>query len=371
MAEETPAQPEPEPEARPETQPEAKPESHRVAAPRKVSALGRNGLQWSVLLVTFALALISFGYVGYRVYLDVTQVDPLEQLRVQVSGQLSEQSERLQALNRGLSESDDRQVSAAVTVEDELATIRQRLDKTVRMVVEAAPPDEREWKLAEVEYLLRIANHRVTMEQAVRGALQLTVAADAVLESLDDFSMHEVRAELAREISALKMVPGLDVTGIYVRIDALREGVGKLRARKPWAEQGHDSAVAAVVEESERSVWTMLVERLSQLVRIEAADALPRRPHLSEDEVQYMQQVLRLQLEQAKLGLLRKNQTLYTGNLSATAMWVREYFDLESPASVMVLDELAELAAIQLDVDIPDISGSSNLLRGLRRLEEG
>ncbi len=352
MAEEIPA--------KPETQPEIEPGG------------GILRLQWGLLLATFTLALISSAYVGYRVYLEMTQVDPLEELRGQVRSQLTEQGERLVGLSRTLSEADARQSDAAMMIEDELATLRGRLDETVRMVVEAAAPDEREWKLAEVEYLLRIANHRVTMEQDVRGALQLTVAADAVLESLDDFSMHEVRAELAREISALKMVPGLDVTGIYVRIDALSEHVGQLQARRPWAQaQRQEGSAETIVEEAERSVWTMLAERLSLLVRIQVADALPRRPQLSEEEVQYVHQLLRLQLEQAKLGLLRKDQTLYTGNLSSAATWVREYFDPEAPASVMVLDELTELAAIQLAVGIPDISASSNLLRGLRRMEEG
>ncbi|MCZ6868878.1 MAG: uroporphyrinogen-III C-methyltransferase [Gammaproteobacteria bacterium] len=346
----------------------AKPE----AQPEKDSGGVTLRLQWGVLLVALALALISSAYVGYRVYLETTQVDPLEELRGQVRGQLAEQGERLVDLRRTLSEADARQSNAAVMIEDELATLSGRLDETVRMVVEAAAPDEREWKLAEVEYLLRIANHRVTMEQDIRGALQLTVAADAVLESLDDFSMHEVRAQLAREISALKMVPGLDVTGIYVRIDALSEHVGQLQTRRPWAQaQSSEDPAETVVEEAERSVWAMLAERLSLLVRIQVADALPRRPQLSEEEVQYVHQLLRLQLEQAKLGLLRKDQTLYTGNLSSTATWVREYFDPQTPASVMVLDELAALAAIQLTADIPDISGSSNLLRGLRRLEEG
>lgn len=328
----------------------------------------RGGTLWALVLVALGLALVSAGYVGHRLYVDLTRDDPLAQLRERVGSQLTEQGNRLGELNRTLRESETRHSSLQLTTEDELATLRERLDAVVRMVAEAAAPSKREWKLAEVEYLLRIANHRATMEQDVRGALKLTQAADGVLESLDDFSLHDVRAELAREINALKLVPGLDVSGIYVRIDALNEQVGRLQARKPW-EQSQDPVNDAPVEE--RSAWAMIAERLSYLVRIRVADALPRRPHLSADEVRYLHQVLHLQLEQAKLGLLQTDQALYAGSLASTAMWVREYFDPEAATSVVVLDELSALAGIQIVNEIPDISGSLNLLRARRRTEEG
>jgi uroporphyrin-3 C-methyltransferase len=333
-------------------------------------AEGGVGLQQGLLVAALVLALFSSGYVGYRVYLETTRVDPLEELRAQVAGQLSEHGDRLEALNRSLSEENARQADAMVMVEDELATLRERLDETVRQMLEAGPPSEREWKIAEVEYLLRIANHRVKMEQDVGGALELVRAADAVLESLDDFSMHEVRAELAREINALKTVPGLDVTGIYVRIDALGDQIARLQVRMPF-ELAPDAEGEALADEPERSVWAAIAERLLGLVRIRVGDALPRRPQLSGEEVQYLEQLLLLQLEQAKIGLLRKDQTLYTGSLKSAAMWVKEYFDGDDPVSVLVLEELAALQEIELVADLPDISGSLNLLRELRRVERG
>ena len=64
--------------------------------------------------------------------------------------------------------------------------------------VNQGPPSEREWKLAEVEYLLRIANHRILMERDVVAARDLLSAADAVLNDLDDFRCISVVGNFTR-----------------------------------------------------------------------------------------------------------------------------------------------------------------------------
>lgn len=327
---------------------------------------------WALVWVALACAVFAAGYVGHRLYVEMTRVDPLASLREQFAGQISEQSGRLGELNRKLSELDTRDTDVQAQTEDKLATLSKRMDDTELKLNEAQAPNERRWKLAEVEYLLRIANHRAILEQDVRGALQLTQAADEVLASMDDMSLHEVRAELAREITALKMVPGLDVTGIYARIEGLSANVGKLDQRKPFAREGGDVAAAAEgAPAPERSVWGTIADRLLRFVKIEVSPALPRRPQLTSDELEYVHEMLRLQLEQAKLGLLRKDQNLYVGSLKSVGMWVTDYLDPQAAASVAFLDELAALEQIQLAVAMPDISGSLNLLRDLRRAEEG
>ena len=84
------------------------------------------------------------------------------------------------------------------------------------------PVSVQAWKTAEVEYLLRVANQRVLMERDVKGALGLLKSADGLLSELDDYAMHDVRAALAEEILRLEQFVSADVSGIFLRLEAVK-----------------------------------------------------------------------------------------------------------------------------------------------------
>ena len=81
--------------------------------------------------------------------------------------------------------------------------------------------------------MLRIANHRVLMEQDANGALTLLLAADQILAELDDFALHAVRARLADEVIALRSVPRDDLQGIYLRVEAMKSLLDDLHFAGP------------------------------------------------------------------------------------------------------------------------------------------
>lgn len=75
--------------------------------------------------------------------------------------------------------------------------------------------------VAELEYLVRLANQRLLTEDRPQGALTLLVAADQLLKSMDSADTLAVREVLAKDISALKLVQPVDREGIYSRLGAL------------------------------------------------------------------------------------------------------------------------------------------------------
>ena len=106
-----------------------------------------------------------------------------------------------------------------------------------------APAAPRDWQLAEVEYLLRLANHRVRLERDADGATDLLTAADETLARLDDFAFHEVRALLAEETASLRAFEGADVAGVFLRLEAAKGLIDQLPLRLP-AYAGEASAYA-------------------------------------------------------------------------------------------------------------------------------
>ena len=123
---------------------------------------------------------------------------------------------------------------------EELAAQRHALEEaraamadTIVDNVASAPPTPREWRLAEVEYLLTVANHRLLLQDDAKGAERLLALSDGVLADLDDYRFHEVRALLAEERLSLKTFDYADTQGVFLRLEAVKESLNRLPLRLP------------------------------------------------------------------------------------------------------------------------------------------
>ena len=78
---------------------------------------------------------------------------------------------------------------------------------------------------------------------------------------------------------------------------------------------------------------------------------------------------LRLQLQAARLAMLRGDQASYISSLQTAERWLQEFFDPQSAQVKAVLDTLMDLQKVDLEPVLPDISGSLIALR--ERLKAG
>ena len=274
----------------------------------------------------------------------------LREFRVQVQDQLNESAEHT------------RSVIAASTVEQtqQLAANEAAVIKSLNAALNGAPPSQRVWKLAEAEYLLRIANHRVLMEQDSAGALMLLEAADQIFAELDDFALFEVRASLSDEIVALRQVRRNDLQGLYLRLESLKAQVDTLPLPQPKYIQVQQSD--GVTE----SVWTQLIEALQGFVRVRSVQSQEAlQPFLAPQEGVYLQLNLYLALEQAQLAALKRQQSVFEHSLLNVRRWVVAHADSENAQIRLLLTELDELLLLELERPLPVISGSLNRLLSL------
>ncbi|TBR36406.1 hypothetical protein CBF23_015170, partial [Marinomonas agarivorans] len=103
------------------------------------------------------------------------QIQPtLLQLQSRIDGQITSQLNDLDSLNQNTTRFDfDIQV---------LKEKLKRLENTTK----------EDWKLAEAEYLIRLANQRLLMEKDVIGAKNMLLNAVDILEQLDDPLLFDV-----------------------------------------------------------------------------------------------------------------------------------------------------------------------------------
>ncbi len=305
----------------------------------------------------------ALGGVGYLYYL-LVYLEPSDELTARV--------ERLEAslpeLRRELETSRSDQ---AGEIESAIAAQQASLDETRRALVgalnevtAAAAPAPREWKIAEVEYLLRIANHRVLMEGDVEAALQLMEAADAILEELDDFAFFQVRAQLADEMLALKGVRSGDLQGVYLRLEAIKTSIGELPARVPDYFRPESSPEASV--DGPEGFWSVLAAEFSGYFQLRRFDGATK-PLLAPEENVYLELNLRLAMERAQLAVLRRNQLVFEQSLASARDWIVEFLDPDNEGVRQVVEELDALSTVKLERELPDVSGSLTALLELRR----
>lgn len=319
------------------------------------------------VLAFFALlfALLGIGGVGY-LYYELVYLQPLDSVRNQTS-QLDEQyadlKQQFQQQMDALSESTRAAIEAASAEQAErLSTNEDAVLKSLQQALTAAPPSQREWKLAEAEYLMRIANHRVLMEQDSEGALNLLQAADQIMAELDDFALHQVRARLADEIIALRQVRRDDLQGIYLQLEAVKSQLENLPLPTPEYLQ------AQVSETPDTTVWDTLMSELKEFVRVRSLDGEEAlQPLLAPDEAQYLELNLRLAVEQAQLATLKRQQDVFEQSLLNVRRWLVTHADIEDARTQTILEIVDQLLLIELARPLPEISGSLTELLEIRR----
>ena len=246
--------------------------------------------------------------------------------------------------------------------------LRSQLDETARRIMTADPTGRTDWLIAETEYLLRLANQRLLLEKDHSGALKILQAADGVLAETDEAALFPVRRAVSREIADLKAVGDIDREGLYLKIDALIEQVRKLDndlffQDSPLLELGLSETSTEDVS-NWQSRMDATLERLEQYLVIRRRDE-PVEPLMAPEQIYYLKQNLRLMLEQAQLALLDRNQEVYARSLEKAEAWIEEYFRSTDPVTKAMVATLGEVSQASIDPELPDISESLRLLKGL------
>ena len=333
-------------------------DGERPPAPAKAPRGGR--LLGSLALVVSLAALAGVGFLFYELRLK----DPLAPVTARLDAVDAETRQLADAMAGLRSERDSALREFDLRQQQSLTEAREGLLESLNQVASQGPPSAREWKVAEVAYLLRIANHRLLMERDVAGALELLTAADAILTELDDFAFYQVRSRLAVELRALEGVESNDLSGLFLRLEALKDDLQSLPLKLPeYVSTRREQAQA--LRDADGTFWDKLLSQLSSSFRMRRFET-DLRPLLSPEEAVYLELNLRLMIERAQLAALKRDQLVFSRSLDTAAGWLLEYLDPEDTRVQRAVGELKEIATITLDEELPDISGSLTALQGVR-----
>ncbi len=327
----------------------------------------RGGTGRALAMLALLLSLAATGVAGYAAWLawQAASHDAVAALDERFAAQAQQESTELRALRTELE-------ALASRTEENLAALReghvQHRDLIAEAATESREADPRRWRLAEAEYLMRVANHRLLMERDADGAENLLALADEVLADAGALAYHDVRALLAEEMAALRAFESVDVQGIFLRLEALKGQLDQLPLRLPA--YSAPRPVAEPAQEEESSALDTLFQRIGGLVRFRRHDGEAVRPLLAPRQAEYLELNLRLALDRAQLAALRHDREVHRASVTAALDWLRRFVDPTRPATEHLLRELDALLSIDFGGEPPDISRSLSRLRASRTAQD-
>ena len=211
-----------------------------------------------------------------------------------------------------------------------------------------------DWKLAEAEYLIRLANQRLLLESDNIGAATLLSNADDILNELEDPIVFTTRKALAKDIQALKSISPFDLEGAYLKLNALYDSVQTLPQREPSKEWQANTTAKPTTSTTNQltSALESFWQSLRSLIVINY-NHKPIKALLPPAEYQELITGLQLQLEIAQVALIKGEPVIYHTALSRVANATTAHFETQSNRVISFLASLTTLQQLNPSPDLP------------------
>lgn len=346
------------------------------AAPRQRG----NGVAWLALLVAL-VAVTGAGYVFFESWLaqeDTATDDAIAGLQSRLAAaeaardELAAQVEMLGALDLSSSaeiEALRQELDERVRLLSSLPARMSTLESSMASLAGISQSSRDAWLIAEAEYYMQIANAQLQLANNPElAALALRMADERVVQ-MSNPALLDVRRAIANELASLDVMEKPDIAGASMTLASLAHVVESLPLVSGTNQ--HDEATTSVDEEQSglNRAWSSMKSAMSGLVRVTPPDQA-KMALISPDAESFLRNNLALQLQSARLALLRGEQAVFEQSLDDTSEILSEYFDSSSAQVQSAQATLVEIRGSIATSVTPDISGSLQLLRQFRTLRE-
>jgi uncharacterized protein HemX len=377
----SPAPDEPEAPIEDRDEPAEKTETGQQPAPAAKPAGVTSPVAWLALF----LSLLTLAAVGYMIVEDrrTRAVEEASSQSIErLAGRVDESRESLSSLDSSLDDlvsSDEALESRVAGLQDELESRADILDSlpgrmsnlenSVAALQGASAGARDTWLLAEAEYYMQIANAQLQLGNNPQLAMLALEMADERVVQMANPALTDVRRALSDELAALEAMEKPDLQGATLTLASLARVVDSLPLRAAGSTAGASEGAADEEQGAAGRAWDSVKDAMSGLVKVTPPDE-ETRVLLTPDAARLIRNNLALQLQSARLALLRGEQAIFEQSLEDADALLAQYFDGGSAQVASARDTIAEIRDSMVAVTAPDISESLRLIRQFRVLSE-
>lgn len=224
-----------------------------------------------------------------------------------------------------------------------------------------------ETALTEVEQLLLIAAQQLQISGNVKAALIAMQSADSRLQRMDRPALSGLHKAISQDMDRLRTVPDVDITALNLQIENLAAAVDELPL--PYQQRIADETNKKSAPLDDANAWQRVLREIwqetRQLVRIEDTGKA-ELPLLSPSQEFFLRENLKLRLLSARFALLSHDEESFRRDIRAAQVWTARYFSTRSGQGMRMQAELKQIAATNINIEIPDINSSLQAVRSYR-----
>ena len=339
----------------------------------------------SIAWLAMFLSLIATAGLGYLLLENMRkqgEADASSQTMATVQRRLDSSTQSIDTLQGNITELSDDDSRATATIEGLRRDIERRaelldslpprmtsLERSVAALQGVSIEARNTYLVAEAEYYMQIANAQLQLAgNPYLASLALGQADDRLLQ-LADPSLTSTRAAIADELAALDGMEKPDIAGATLMLASLARVVESLPMRSAASKAATETGADDGETTGAARAWAAVKDAASDLIRVTPPD-VERVALITPDVAELARSNLSLQLQAARLALLRGEPDIFRQSLDDADAWIEIYFDTGSQPVRSARQTMREIRSEYAAAVPPDISQSLRLLRRYKTLAE-
>lgn len=354
-----------EPEASPKTKPEPKSSKDTPAAtPRKKRFTLAVFNLILLLIISAATAAAAYYLWQQQISLLDNQNRDSASLRQQLNQLSSQSTSTTNAIKQSVSENNAQL--------QQLSQQQRDLTELSQQAIAITNRQQRGWILAEIDYLMRMANRRLQIGRDINSAIAALTAANQRIFDLGDLSLFKIRQQLSQDIATLKTIQQVDVNGTALALDQMIEHLTELPFKSVVDEvktQFETPQPATSKPKPAEGFVDSVIDTLKNIGDIKIHDRAID-PASSAEQQQHIEQILRTHLLGARLAILRLDQSQFSHDLQQALQILHAHYKTTDNRVSQMNTDLTNMSTLALTPQLPDITASWSMLQKALQTED-
>lgn len=258
------------------------------------------------------------------------------------------------------------------TLITDLSKSQKTLLQTSKNIFDITHRNQSQWLLAEVSYLLSLANQRLVVAKDVRSAKAALRAANNRLHDLADPALLSLRKKISGELTQLNLLKLPDINGIAFTLDNITSLISHLpfkSAQQRATEEKNKSDKIELASMDKDSFFAPLWNKIKSLVTIKRHDRSSQPSTISIDKND-IDNKFRYRIETSRLALINYNTNVFNHEIENALGLLSHYYDHKDNRVSDLVSELENLTNINLLPELPDVTGSWLILQKIIAIDD-
>lgn len=322
---------------------------------QKQEPVARKGKPWAALLAVVALLLAIVALIVSSLF--------WQHLK-QADAQLLQLN---QSINHGsqVQSGNVKQLSATQQTLQTQAKLIQANQATLTRLLQSISTDKSNWLVTDAVHLIKLANMTLYFQYDIPTTITLLKTANQRLSASGDPKLYPVRKLLVNDIIKLQTTPKVDVSTLYLKLQALRKATMALPLTSDHYQNDKSSNLLAKQSDKSGSWWQHAVNSTSNAlskVLVVRERKMPVMPLITPKQHRLLLQSIYVLYSQAQWAIMQRQQTVYQGALAQLEKLIATYFSADTQSQA-ILKHLSQLAKTNVAPTLPNVSDSLEALQ--------